>query len=217
MRESTIAKNRILIIHEILFLSLLVWIKIPPSTSLYLLFLGWLSLRLRKLTWRDLGLCSPKSWTKTLLLGGAGGLLYFVLTTWGIEPFLQGKLGKDVNLELFESLVGNWKMLFLWLTVAWTLAAFGEELVYRGYILNRVADIFMKPPTGFWIGVLVNSLLFGLAHAYQGIVGVIMSILFGLAISVVYLWNERNMWTCILFHGIYDTPGLIFIFLGLHH
>src|SRR2546422_6183160 len=55
--------------------------------------------------------------------------------------------------------------------VAWTLAAFGEEFVYRGYLLTRIARVLGDTPRA-WLGALaVTSMLFGAGHAYQGVSG----------------------------------------------
>lgn len=213
---SLLRKNRKVILLEILFMALLIWIGIPPSTTIYLLLLAWLLLRLRGRLWRDLGLRAPENWNKTLLLGIGGGLLYFLLANWGIAPFVQSLFDAEKDLSVFDSMVGNFPMLLVWLAAAWTLAAFGEEMLYRGYLQNRVEDLIPNAPFKFILGALTNALLFGLAHAYQGWAGAATSVLFGLVLSAVYRWSGCNLWACILFHGVFDTPGLIFIYLGMH-
>ena len=47
---------------------------IPLSKTPFLLAFGWISLRVRKLRWRDVGLSRYKSWGKTLGYGLAAGL-----------------------------------------------------------------------------------------------------------------------------------------------
>lgn len=214
--HTLLAHDRRIILLEILFFLALILIGIAPSTTIYLLLLGWLSLRLRNASWRDLGLRRPGQWAKPLLLGVGGGLFYFALSTWGIEPLIQKIPGNQTDLSLFDSMVGNLPMLLVWLAAAWTLAAFGEEMLYRGYIQNRVEGLFEIVSFRFFLGALTNALLFGLAHAYQGWTGVATSVVFGLVLSAIYYLNGRNLWACILFHGVFDTPGLILIYLGLH-
>ncbi|RIK30495.1 MAG: hypothetical protein DCC56_09225 [Anaerolineae bacterium] len=214
--QTLLTHDRRIVLLEILFFLALILLGIPPSTTIYLLLLGWLSLRLRDASWRDLGLRRPERWGKTLLLGVGGGLLYFALSTWGIEPLIQKIFDKQSDLSLFDSMVGNLAMLLVWLVAAWTLAAFGEEMLYRGYIQNRVEGLFGNASFKFFAGALTNALLFGLAHAYQGWTGAATSVVFGFVLSTIYHLNGRNLWACILFHGIFDTPGLIFIYLGLH-
>lgn len=209
-------ENRKLILLEILLMALLIWVGIPPSATIYLLLLSWILLHLRGRSWRDLGLCAPENWKKTLLLGIGGGLLYFLLATWGTGPLIRNLVNAEKDLSAFDSMVGNLPMLLVWLAAAWTLAAFGEEMFYRGYLQNRIADLIPNASFKFILGALANALLFGLAHAYQGWTGAATSVLFGLVLSAVYHLSGRNLWVCIIFHGVFDTPGLIFIYLGLH-
>ena len=205
------------IIHlELLLILAFILIGIPPSTTIYLLIFAWMSLRLRNASWHDLGLRRPERWGKTLLLGVGGGLLYFALSTWGFGPLLQKLFDAEKDLSVFDSMVGNLPMLLVWLAASWTLAAFGEEMFYRGYIQSRFEELIPNASFKFILGALGNALLFGLAHAYQGWTGAATSILFGLVLSAIYFLNGRNLWACILFHGVFDTPGLIFIYLGLH-
>jgi len=42
---------------------------------------------------------------------------------------------------LANEITGNIKMALVALLLVWTFAAFGEEIVYRGYLLTRAADI----------------------------------------------------------------------------
>jgi len=47
------------------------------------------------------------------------------------------------------------------LLLIWTFAAFGEEIVYRGYLLKREADIGGRSPGAYWMGIVLVSILFG--------------------------------------------------------
>ncbi len=213
---SLLRENRKLILCEILLMALLIWIGIPPSATIYLLLLAWILLRLRGRSWRDLGLRTPENWKKTLLLGIGGGLFYFLLATWGIGPLIQSLFDAQKDLSVFDSMVGNFPMLLIWLAAAWTLAAFGEEMLYRGYIQNRVEDLIQNASFKFIIGALASAMLFGLAHTYQGWAGAVTSVVFGIVLSAIYHLGGRNLWACILFHGVFNTPGLMIIHLGMH-
>src|SRR6266550_4917551 len=111
------------------------------SKPLYLLVLGWVSLRVRKLSWRDVGFVRNRSWSMTLALGVAGGIILEIIELFVTQPFLTRLTGKPPDLADFRILTGNIKYTLVALVLAWTLAAFGEELVWRGYVMNRVADL----------------------------------------------------------------------------
>jgi membrane protease YdiL (CAAX protease family) len=184
------------------------------SKTPYLLLFGWLSLRVRKLRWRDVGLKRFRNWKTTIALGIAAGILLESFELFVSQPLLVKYLHKQPDLEVFRDLNGNLKMTLLFVALAWTLAAFGEELVYRGYLMNRVADLFNRTRSAWIISLIAVHLGFGLAHAYQGWTGIIDEGLMGLLLGIIYLRTGRNLSVPIIAHGISDTIDFILIFLG---
>jgi membrane protease YdiL (CAAX protease family) len=89
------------------------------------------------------------------------------------QPLLVLWLGKQPDLHLFSALRGNLRMTLLYIGLAWLLAAFGEEMVYRGYLMNRLADLFNRTPRAWIVSLIVVHVGFGVAHAYQGLTGVL--------------------------------------------
>jgi membrane protease YdiL (CAAX protease family) len=65
-------------------------------------------------------------------------------------PVLNHLTGTTQDLSAFENLKGNFGNLLFFLVLTWTLAAFGEEIVYRGYLQKRMCDLFVGPIYGFW-------------------------------------------------------------------
>ena len=130
------------------------------------------------------------------------------------QPLLVRFLGKNPDLEDFRPLIGNLKLTLLFLALTWTLAAFGEEMVYRGYLMNRLADLFDRTRRAWLISLVVVHVGFALAHAYQGITGAIDEGLMGLLLGVIYLRTGRNLAVPIIAHGIGDSIDFLLIFLG---
>ena len=187
---------------------------IPFSKTPFLLAFGWLSMRVRRVSWRDIGLSRYRSWRRTLLLGLAAGLVMEGLELFVTQPFLVHVLGKQPDIEVFRALHGNLKATLIYMALVWPFAAFGEEMVYRGYLMNRVADFFNRTPRAWIISLFAVHIGFGLAHAYQGITGVIDEGLMGLLLGVIYLRTGRNLSVPILAHGVADTVDFLLIFLG---
>ncbi len=105
-------------------------------------------------------------------------------------------------------------MLFF-LALTWTLAAFGEEIVYRGYLQKRIRDLFGDTRIGIILAVGISSLLFGLAHTEQGTIGVILTFLDAIFFSLIKMHYDNNLWAAIIAHGASNTIGLVgFFFLG---
>jgi membrane protease YdiL (CAAX protease family) len=211
--------NRLVIAAELLaaaVLQILQGYGLISAAVIYLFILGWLSLRLRKSGWRELGLSRPASWLLTIGLGILIGVVYQAISIWFVVPLLQQVTGEPLDLSNLISVHNNVSQLVLWLAATWTIAAFGEELVYRGYLLNRFADLFERSQAGWVIGVIASSAFFGLGHAYQGITGILETFLFGCVMAGLYLAGRRSLWLPIIAHGVYDTTAFMLIFLGLY-
>ena len=188
---------------------------VPVSETPWLFLLGWLSLRLRGLRWSALGLRRPASWLRTFVMALGAAVFLQCFSTFVTDPVMTRLTGHTANLSMFEPLVGSVKWLLLGLGAVWTLAAFGEEMVYRGYLLNRAADLGSGTPAAWAIGLAVVSLLFGLGHLYQGAAGVVDTTVTGLVMGGLYLAAGRNLWLPILAHGLTDTIALVLVFLDL--
>ena len=187
---------------------------IPLSKTLFLLAFAWISLRVRKLRWRDVGLSRFRNWKTALGLGIAFGVLLEAFELFVTQPALVKWLGKQPDLDVFRALHGNLKWTLLAIVGAWTLAAFGEEMVYRGYLMNRVADLLNRTRRAWIVSLIVVHVGFGLAHAYQGMTGVIDEGLMGLLLGVIYLRTGRNLSVPIVAHGVADSIDFVLIFLG---
>lgn len=183
---------------------------VPISETPWLVALGWLSLRRRGLTWRAVGFRRPEGWIRTIASALLAAIALQVLSEYVIEP-LTGR----PDLSGFKSLVGNLPAALGMMTLVWTLAAFGEEMAYRGYVLERAAALGNHAPAAYVSAVVAVSLLFGLGHLYQGLAGVIGSSVSGLFFGMLYLMGRRNLWLPILAHGFSDTIGLVLIYFGL--
>jgi len=187
---------------------------IPVSKTPFLLLFGWLSLWLRKISWRGVGLKLYRNWKTSIALGVFTGVLLEIIELFITQPILVRWLGKQPDLELFRALHGSLKWTLLAVAGAWTLAAFGEEMVYRGYLMNRVADLFNRTRRAWIMSLIAVHVAFGLAHAYQGLTGIIDEGLMGLLLGIIYLRTDRNLAVPIIAHGVSDTIDLLLMFLG---
>ena len=104
---------------------------VPPSKTPFLVGLAWISLRLGKLRWRDVGLRLYQTWPVTLGLGFAAGSALKAFQLLVSQPFLVRVLGKQPDLELFRTLHGNLQWTLPALVGSWTLAAIGEDGLSR--------------------------------------------------------------------------------------
>ncbi|HEY8053242.1 MAG TPA: CPBP family intramembrane glutamic endopeptidase [Steroidobacteraceae bacterium] len=97
----------------------------------------------------------------------------------------------------------------------WGFAAFGEEVSYRGYLMQRAAQALGGTRAAWWAAVVISAVLFGFGHFYKGPAGIVDSGFAGLVLGAAYLWSGRNLWVTVLAHGFIDTFALLAVYLGL--
>jgi membrane protease YdiL (CAAX protease family) len=130
------------------------------------------------------------------------------------QPALEDLTGETANLSDFRPLVGNVPLLLVALAANWTLAAFGEEMVYRGYLMDRVALLGAGTPTAWVVSLLAVSAVFGWGHVDQGLTGQLQAGIDGLLLGLLYLGNRRNLTLPIVAHGVSNTLAFLLIYLG---
>lgn len=164
-------------------------------------------------SWANYGLAAHPRWRRTL--GVALLLLVGTMTVTGILQLLIRTAGvPPPDYSRFAALRGNPKLLVMTLGIAWSTAAFGEEMLVRGFLLNRLAEAWGESRAA-WTGALfASSALFGLAHFYQGLSGMLLTGTIGLVFGTVYLAVGRNLWVTILAHGTIDTISLVALYAG---
>lgn len=187
---------------------------IPVDETLPILLLGWVSLWLRGTGWRGVGFARPASWSLVVVLGLGAGVLLQVLSEFVTEPLISHLTGQVPDVSEFRPLVGNLRLVLLYLVVVWSWAAFGEELTYRGYLLSRAADLGKRTPFSWAASLLFVTTLFGFGHSYQGLVGLIDTGIHGLILGALYFVSGRNLWASIIAHGVGNTIALALVFFG---
>jgi hypothetical protein len=187
---------------------------VPLSKTPLLLAVGWASFRLRGVSWRSVGFARPTSWPRALALGVAVGAAMWALEFFVTQEALVALTGEYPDLHEFDALVGNLPLLGIFLALNLVLAGFGEELVWRGYALPRVAGL-LGGGRGAWLAALaLVNLGFGLAHLYQGVTGVVETTLAGVLLGALYLATGRNLAVPITAHFVSNCIDFVVMYLG---
>jgi membrane protease YdiL (CAAX protease family) len=203
------------IFMELVLATGLCFVRIFPfSVQILLVAFASLSLWLRGLNLSAVGLRKPINRWKMLLLAILSAALICVVVNLLFGPIIERLAGNSPSSTRFENVRGNFPVLMGWLSVAWTLAAFGEELAFRGYFMNRIFDLMGNGRVGWISALLLSSLLFGVGHGYQGFAGAIGTTEIGLLLGVMYLVNRRNLWMNIVCHGFIDSISLIALYFS---
>ena len=187
----------------------------PPIGIPLALIAIWLFVRSGRGGWSSLGIRRPRSWTNTFLIAitaavvkllvVVGLLLFWVLPRAGVDP---------PDLSRFRTIQGNVPLLLVYLGVSWITAGFGEEVIWRGFSMGRIAKLFGDSPFAWLAALTLTSVLFGLLHAYQGPTGVILTGVSGFVFGAIYLATNRNLWIPIIMHGTGDTISFLILFFA---
>jgi uncharacterized protein len=213
-----VRSTKVLLVVEILVIATVFHLDyiglLPVSKTPYLFLLGWASLRWRGLRWKDVGLTVNQSVLKLVAIGLAVGVAMEALELFATQPLLIRLLNRAPDLHELRPLVGNMKLLILGIVLAWALAAFGEETVWRGYLLNRCADVLGRSTAAWIVSAIFITMLFGLAHFPQGMTGVVENVIDGAILGGVYFATGRNLIAPIIAHGIQDSVDVLLIYAG---
>lgn|GEM_PF-5928380 len=153
---------------------------------------------------------SPKMIWVSILIGI--GYQFFTIFVEG--PFLGWLYGEPETPPEVDWLVGNVAGLigFLVLIVIFSV---GEELAFRGYLLERLQAWIGSPPVGVFAALLLSSTAFGFMHTWQNLSGVTGTVISGIVFGCVYLCADRDIRAPILTHLAVNVTAVILAFLGL--
>jgi len=187
-----------------------------PVSTLSAMFLATVLLKRRGSGWNALGFRWPKSWLKTTGLT-VFSMVFFIICTQAMGV-LADRYFEDVNTGTrFNHIEGNVQAYIIIMVLVWTHGSFFEELLFRAFAITK-ASVFLG---GRWpadiAALLLSSIFFGYRHAYyQGIHGALVTGAAGFAFGVLYLWfGRKNILPLIFAHGIFNTLGQTFRFLGI--
>jgi hypothetical protein len=135
------------------------------------------------------------------------GLLGNALTKIPGSHIDPQKIG-DVTQKLAPT-TGIEMILFLVLSLS---AGVCEELVFRGYLQQQ----FARMGRSMWAGVALSALVFGGAHGYEGVAGVLLITAYGAMFGVLALWRRR-LRTGMIAHAWHDSLSGVAMVLLRHY
>ena len=181
--------------------------------SLVLAVMAAVSLLVRRARWSSLGFHRPEDprlVVKMLAFAAVWSLFQLAVTM----PIANHVSGERQDLDDFADLEGDLGMLLGMLVLGWTIAAVLEELAYRGYLQTRMRQLFGNSAPALVVTVLLSSVLFGRVHSEQGLIGMAVVTLDGIAWSMLR-YRYRTLWASVLAHGFNNTIGFVtFYFVG---
>jgi uncharacterized protein len=151
--------------------------------------------------------------TRYLILALAGVAL-IQLTGLLLEPLWERVFGGTRDLARFFNVAGSPIELARLMALNWTVAAFGEELAFRIVLMRGIAFALGDSRKAFGAALIVQAVVFGVVHAYQGPAGIGGAAMNGLIFGSLTLAARGSIWPAALAHGSSNSIGIVGLYLA---
>tara|TARA_Y100000385_G_C13083054_1_gene634927 strand:- start:661 stop:1398 length:738 start_codon:yes stop_codon:yes gene_type:complete len=184
-----------------------------------MLIMIWVGLKLRGKSWGEFGLTFESlSFKKALNVFGLS-LVVFVL---GVAAFVLGSIlmasftgiPESADYSKYNFLKDNLGLLMLTLGGVYVVSSFGEEVVFRAFLINRISEFGTSSKYTTALAVVLSSLFFGLAHYEWGPMGMVQTGFMGLAMGICYIKLNKRLWILVLAHVYMDTLLLVQMYMA---
>ena len=172
------------------------------------------------ISWRALGLVLPtgfRAWAATLglaLLAVVSVIVFMIFILDPVTTYFDWVTPPEAP-DRWAFLLGRPFIFLAYLIgVVWVGAALGEELLMRGFVLNRLADLFGQGRPAWISATIVHAVIFGLLHIYQGVPGMVGTGVVACIFAGIYLIAKRRLLPVIIGHGIVNTISLTAYYLS---
>ena len=192
---------------------------------------GWLMVivvlavsAVRRISLKDIGITTPNSTSfdvsiliKVIVFIVCGllllNLIYQIIGFLSSESFRM-QIVKQVekseanesrfNKVLYKIIVPRTFREKVWFALMSATAGIGEEIVYRGFLSYHLMRHFPEWPLALLI--ISAGIIFGFAHFYQGITGIVRTSILGTAFGALYI-SSGSLLPGIILHFIIDVSA----------
>ena len=187
--------------------------------NIVMLTMVWGGLRIRGENCQDFGLSFKKITWKGALKVFMYSLLVFSIALAGfiIGSILMANLTgipEGADMSGYAYLKDNIWMLLLTLGGVYVVSSFGEEVIYRAFLINRISELGPDNKLGRIIAVILSAVVFGFAHYSWGPMGIVQTAFMGLALGLCYIFLKKRLWILIFAHAYMDTILMIQMYLA---
>jgi membrane protease YdiL (CAAX protease family) len=179
----------------------ILYLIIGVFSMVAVIFGAWLHFFERR-SWASVGLGLGKDTRRNYVLGFGLGLLMAASVVYAVRLFGGYVVESEVGLQFYDLAP------ILILMFGFMLQSGVEELIFRGWMLGRIAARY-----GLWAGVIGNSVLFTLIHidtealAALGLSGILlftaMTMLFSVFLSLLVI-KEKSIWGAAAWHAAWN-------------
>ena len=149
----------------------------------------------------DLGFRRPEYWARVPFQ--VIGILAAFIAVQTLAPLLISSFitVPEPDMSRYASIAGNLGNAITMAIVLPLAAAIPEEIIYRGFLMGRLSEIFGNNLWGASMTVLVQGLIFSSVHFQWGLGGMMLTFIMGIVWGAAYLMSGRNLWIVILAHS----------------
>ena len=140
--------------------------------------------------------------------------MLFAAYLYILIPGITKLTGHPIDFSQFEQFEGNLPAILGFSVFVWVSAAFGEEVLFRGYLMNQFSKFFGEGALSVAVNIALFGIIFGFVHSYQGISGQIITGIIGASLAFIFYLRKHDLWFNIFVHGFFDTIALGFIYYG---
>lgn len=184
----------------------IVMVLIAGNLAGAVLVLIWASLS--GTPWRNLGFVRSPHGAIDLVVAFVAGVFFKILMKAVVMPLL----GFGAANLTYAYLAGN-TVAFI-ATLLWVIigGGFGEELIWRGFLFERLGALLGPGPRAKIAIVVVTSTLFATAHyPDQRLPGAIQAVFTGLVFGATYA-RIRSIWPVMVAHAAFDVAAVLMIY-----
>ena len=122
---------------------------------------------------------------------------------------------ESADMSRYNYLQGNFGMLVFSIIGVLIVSSFGEELIYRGFLINRISQLLPESNKSEYIAIILSAIIFGLVHYEWGPMGIVQTGFMGIALGLCYYFFKKNLTITILAHAYMDIILMVQMYLGI--
>ncbi len=186
------------------------------GSALFGIAVAWLWLRKDGAVSEAFALAAPPSWGRAATIAAVSALL--ILACFQFAATALERLGApalDTTLIMDQVTSGPGALMLWIIAVAWFAAGFGEELLWRGFLMDRLMRL--KGLAGrIWPVILLQALIFAVPHAWQSWSGIVVTGAVGVLFGWLRTRTAWNLWPLIIAHAAVDTVSMLGAYAARH-
>ena len=135
-------------------------------------------------------------------LGSLIGVVLYAIAAAAIWPMYLFAGKDELAAQPIEQMIAGATVSLPWLVAASVTNGLFEEVFLTSYLLRALQSL------GAFVAIGVPLVIRALCHLYQGPLGTVSAVGFGLVFAVYY-WRKRLLWPVVFAHILADVVGFV--------